>query len=214
MDPKTALQAYVLDGGIMMIGLVPAAFLAVAFAIQGLINLRRARICPRGFESSLAALTPAGASRADIVARLTAQGHSMALILARVLEHLDRKPDVDPLEILREEIEEECYSLVQRNNQLNLIYNVSPLMGLLGTVIGMLDSFGKFALSDNPSGRDLNLGISVALITTAWGLAIAIPSYMMLYLFARRIAYFEAILLPQVGKRCLAVLLERLRVGI
>lgn len=213
MDAKTALQAYVLDGGIMMIALVPAAFLAVAFAIQGLINLRRARICPHGFEARLATLVPAGATRAQWVARLNAEGHSMALVLARVLEHLDRKPDADPLEILREEIEEECYSLVQRNNQLNLIYNVSPLMGLLGTVIGMLDSFGKFALSENPSGRDLNLGISVALITTAWGLAIAIPSYMMLYIFSRRIAHYEAIALPTVGKRCLAALLERLRAG-
>lgn len=213
MDPKTALQAYVLDGGIMMVGLVPAAFLAVAFSVQGLINLRRARVCPAGFEARLATLAPAGVGRAELVTRLRAEGHSMALVLARVLDHLERKPDVDPLEILREEIEEECYSLVQRNNQLNMIYNVSPLMGLLGTVLGMLDSFGKFALAENPSGRDLNLGISVALLTTAWGLGIAIPSYMMLYFFSRRISHYEAIVLPTVGKRCLALVLERLRPG-
>jgi biopolymer transport protein ExbB len=150
-------------------------------------------------------------SRADLVSRLEAEGHSMAIVLARVLDHLEMKPDADPAEVLRLQIEEECESLRQRNNQLALVYNVAPLMGLLGTVFGMLDTFGQFARSAKPDIAQLSLGINISLITTAWGLSIAIPAYMMLFVFARMVGHYEAVLMPHVGQQGLARMLAALR---
>jgi biopolymer transport protein ExbB len=207
METRTALERYVLDGGFMMMALVPVALLMIAFAVQGFINLRRERVCPRDFSRRLDGILRDARSRPEIVAALAIQHSSIAVILARVLEHLDFKADADPAEVLRERIEEECASLQQRNNQLAAIYNVAPLLGLLGTVFGMLTTFAKFANSPDPSVRELSEGINIALITTAWGLSIAIPAFVFLYVFSRRIASYEAIVLPHEGHLALQKLL-------
>lgn len=212
MDPSTAaaaptlLQRWVLDGGIMMVGLVPAAFLMVAYAVQALINLRRGRVCPADFPSRLRA---AATSAESLRAFLAASGTSIAAILANVLQHLDANPTADPAEALREEIETECDLLAEQNSQLTVIYTTAPLMGLLGTVFGMLDTFNRFATSKEPSVQELAIGINIALITTAWGLSIAIPAYIALYMLRRRIASFENMLLPGVGAECLRIMREQ-----
>lgn len=207
METRTALERYVLDGGFMMIALIPVALLMVAFAVQGFVNLRRERVCPRDFRQRLDRIIQAARSREEIVSALANQHSSIAVLLARVLEHLEFKADADPAEVLRERIEEECASLQQRNNQLAAIYNVAPLLGLLGTVFGMLATFSKFALSADPSVRELSEGINIALITTAWGLSIAIPAFVFLYIFSRRIGTYEAVILPQEGHQALQKLL-------
>jgi biopolymer transport protein ExbB len=209
MDPSTAaaaptlLQRWVIDGGIMMVGLVPAAFLTVAYAVQALINLRRGRVCPPDFPARLEA---AASSPEALRGFLAASSTSIAAILQNVLQHLEAKPSADPAEVLREEIETECDLLTEQNSQLTVIYTTAPLMGLLGTVFGMLDTFNRFATSKEPSVQELAIGINIALITTAWGLSIAIPAYIVLYLLRRRIASFENILLPGVGAECLRIM--------
>jgi len=199
----SALQRYVMDGGVMMIFLVPLAFLMVAFVAQGFINLRRARVCPKNFSRRLETLLKGANSPKAAIAALDDEGHSMAVVLGRVLRHLEFKPDADPAELLSESIEEEATSLLQRNSQLALIYTIAPLLGLLGTVFGMIQTFREFALSADPSVRQLSEGINVALLTTAWGLAIAIPSFVFLYFFTRRINTYEQVVLPQEGTRLL-----------
>lgn len=205
---ETALQRYVLDGGIMMVFLVPLALLTVAFIVQGFINLRAGRVCPPGFARALPALLRTCRTRRDIERALEAQGHSLALILRRVVRHLEFKADADPAEVLSEAIEEECTALTQRNSQLTLAYTIAPLMGLLGTVFGMLRTFADFTRSADPSVRELSAGINTALLTTAWGLGIAIPAFIFLYLFTRRINVYEQVVLPREASRALEPLLQ------
>jgi biopolymer transport protein ExbB len=207
---ETALQRYVLNGGVMMVFLVPLALLAVAFVVQGFINLRRARLCPGSFNRRLPDLLAGCQTRRQIEALLEREGHSLALVLRRVLRHLEFKADADPAEVLAESIEEECNALQQRNSQLALVYNVAPLMGLLGTVFGMLRTFRNFAESTDPSVRELSVGINVALLTTAWGLAIAIPAFIFLYIFTRRISACEQVLFPAEGARALETILRHI----
>jgi len=209
--PETALQRYIVDGGVMMVFLVPLALLMIAFAVQGLINLRRARVCPRRYAARAAELVRGGVSSAQAADRLAAEGHSLARVLSRVLRHLEFKADADPAGVLQEEIEEECEALRQRNSQLALVYTVAPLMGLLGTVFGMVGTFGEFTRAADPSVRDLSAGINVALITTAWGLSIAIPAFITLYHFARVINTYERVILPEEGARALHAVLDALR---
>ncbi len=208
-ESVTAWQRYVADGGIMMIFLLPLALLMIAFVVQGFINLRRARVAPGGFVRRLEEILESCKSRQDVVRVLEAEGHSLALILSRLVRHLEFKPDADPAELLAESIEEECTSLQQRNSQLALIYTIAPLMGLLGTVFGMLRTFSEFALSADPSVRQLSEGINVALITTAWGLSIAIPAFIFLYFFTRRVNTYEQVSLPKEGLRALQIVLPR-----
>ncbi len=208
-EPVTAWQRYVADGGIMMVFLLPLALLMVAFVVQGFVNLRRARVSPRGFAGRLEGVLESCRSRRDVAGALDAEGHCLALILSRVVRHLEFKPDADPAELLAESIDEECTSLHQRNSQLALIYTIAPLMGLLGTVFGMLKTFSEFAMSEDPSVRQLSEGINVALITTAWGLSIAIPAFVVLYFFTRRINTYEQVTLPKDGLRALQLVLPK-----
>ncbi|MBI5154021.1 MotA/TolQ/ExbB proton channel family protein [Candidatus Poribacteria bacterium] len=208
MGTETALQRYVLSGGAMMIFLIPTAFLLVAFAVQGFINLRRSRVSPRNFPARLGELLRQSTSREQLAALLEREGHSLASILRRVVRHLDVNTHADPVDVLRKEIEEECTTLQERNSQLAVIYNVAPLMGLLGTVFGILRTFSDYAASQDPSIALLSKGITVALLTTAWGLSIAIPALLFLYYFTRRIHLYEQDILPQDGLSALQVLLS------
>lgn len=207
---ETALQRYVLDGGIMMVFLVPLAVLMIAYVIQGFINLRTGRICPRDFRRRLGEMVLQRQSRQAIAEAIESERHSLAIVLRRVLGHLDIKSDADPAELLRMEIEEECSTIQQRNSQLAVIYNVAPLAGLLGTVFGMIKTFRDFTMSADPSIRELSAGINIALLTTAWGLSIAIPAFVFLYIFTRRINTYEQIVLPEEGRLCLITILDGL----
>ncbi len=94
-----------------------------------------------------------------------------------------------------EEVKQEMLpDLNQKIASLSILVTVSPLMGLLGTVIGMLTTFRGLATS---SGQTVDLvadGIRVALITTQTGLMIAIPGYLMIYAVIKRRNEFVAFL--------------------
>lgn len=203
----TLLYRYVIQGGFMMIALIPCMILMVAFVIQGLLNLRRSRLAPPGLAKQLQEIQ-AKDGNAAVRERLASEDSSMGEILRNVMRHLQFKPDADPSDALRTEIEGECDVLLQQNSQLAVIYRISPLFGLLGTVFGMIQTFSDFTSSANPDLQQLSNGINVALITTAWGLSIAIPSYIALYLFQRRIATFEHIIFPGEADRALHAIVD------
>ena len=87
--------------------------------------------------------------------------------------------------------EEEIMSLEHRLNYLGMIASVSPMVGLLGTVWGMVDAFSVIAQSGGPpQASALAKGISTALVTTQIGLLIAIPALVLFEVFKNRLARF------------------------
>jgi len=81
------------------------------------------------------------------------------------------------LDALHESLQQDASLLQRRLEWLNLIGNVAPMIGLFGTVWGMIDAFnGIVQAGGQPQPADLAGGISVALVTTWWGLIIAIPA--------------------------------------
>jgi biopolymer transport protein ExbB len=202
-----AFDQYVVQGGIMMITLIPCLVLMVAFVIQSILNLRRARIAPEEFPKRLLEARRQGPEPLGTV--LEGADHSLGEIVRNVRGHLEFHRSADPAEVLREEIGSECDLLLQQNSQLGVIYRVAPQLGLLGTVFGMISTFNAFAVSTNPDVQELSKGINVALITTAWGLSIAIPAYITHYLVQRRIIHYEQFVLPRLGATALHALLDR-----
>ncbi len=205
---QTALERYVIAGGVMMIFLIPCLVLMIAFVIQCFLNLRSGRIAPKGFAGQLWNLRQTNGPEV-VRERLKGHDHSLAEIISNVAAHLEFKPDADAADVLREEIENECDALLEQNSQLGVIYRITPLLGLLGTVFGMIQTFGDFTTSQNPDIQQLSAGINVALITTAWGLSIAIPAYIALYLVQRRISYYEQMVLPRESAIALHAMLDR-----
>ncbi|MGL4425239.1 MAG: MotA/TolQ/ExbB proton channel family protein [Cetobacterium sp.] len=90
-------------------------------------------------------------------------------------------------ELLREIELEEMESLEKNNYLLGIIAYTSPMIGLLGTVTGMIEAFGKIAVSGAGDPNAVAGGISQALLTTAAGLIIAIPSIIAYNIFNKKI---------------------------
>lgn len=92
--------------------------------------------------------------------------------------------------------EEENMKLQHKIGWLLLLGNVAPMMGLFGTVIGMVSAFTEIATSsESPSPQQLAGGIYTALITTVWGLLVAIPSLTAYFLFKNKVQKITAELL-------------------
>ncbi len=153
--------------------LILASVIAVALIIERSITLRRARIVPPALlDKVLNDLHQIGPSP-EMIQRVAA--HSpLGRVLAAGLRNV-----LSPREMMKEAIEETGRAVVHDLERflttLGTIASISPLMGLLGTIIGMIDIFASQGVNGaNPA--QLAQGISIALYTTGLGLIIAIPS--------------------------------------
>ena len=152
--------------------LLCASIIAVALIIERLVALRRSRILPAGLLQRVVAECKKG--KLDEATIRTIEAESP---LGRVLAAGVRNTG-SSREIMRESIEEAgslaAHELEKYLTTLGTIASISPLMGLFGTVVGMIEIFGSQA----PTGANplqLAHGISVALYNTGFGLVIAIP---------------------------------------
>jgi len=150
-----------------------ASIIAVALIIERSMALRHSKIVPGGLlQSAVAEYRQSGVSDAQLV-RLEA--HSpLGKVLAAGMRNARSSR-----EVMKEAIEEAgrgvAHELERFLTSLGTIASIAPLMGLFGTVVGMIEIFG----SPTSSGTDpqaLAHGISVALYNTGFGLIIAIPS--------------------------------------
>jgi len=85
-------------------------------------------------------------------------------------------------------------------NSLGTIAAITPLLGLLGTVTGMIQVFAAITQAGTPDPEALAAGISQALLTTAFGLSVAIPSLIFHRYFHRRIDEYSALMEQQADK--------------
>ena len=152
--------------------LLLASVVAVALIIERLVALRRAKVLPGGLLQRVVAEYRQNGVSDALVANLEA-GSPLGRVLGAGLRNVGSSR-----EIMREAIEETgagvAHELERYLTTLGTIASISPLMGLLGTVVGMIEIFG----SQSPTGSNpvqLAHGISVALYNTGFGLLIAIP---------------------------------------
>ena len=150
-----------------------ASIVAVALIIERLITLRRSKILPEGLlEKVVGELRTSGATP-EMINRV-ALSSPLGRVLAAGLRNVR-----SPRDVMKESIEETgravAHDLERFLTTLGTIASISPLMGLFGTVVGMIEIFG----SQTPGGsnpQQLAHGISIALYNTGFGLVIAIPS--------------------------------------
>jgi biopolymer transport protein ExbB len=158
-----------------IIPLLFASVIALALIIERSISLRRGVIVPAGLLDKVLSELRQGGPGEELIARVHA--HSpLGQVLAAGLRNVRSSRDV-----MKESIEEAgrgvAHDLERFLTTLGTIATVAPLMGLFGTVVGMIELFG----AQGPSGvgadpQQLAHGISVALYNTGFGLLIAIPS--------------------------------------
>ena len=150
-----------------------ASIVAVALIIERLIALRRSKIMPDGLLQQAVGEYRQGKINKEKLDALE-NDSPLGRILAAGLRNVK-----SPREVMRESIDEAgnmvAHELERYLTTLGTIASISPLMGLFGTVVGMIEIFGSQApTSSNPA--QLAHGISIALYNTGFGLVIAIPS--------------------------------------
>ncbi len=177
-----------LAGGPLMIPIVLASFLMLVIVFERSISLRRRRVVPRLFvERFLLQLRENALDRADALDRCEDESSHVARVFAAAVRKWG-KSAVEVEQAVIDEGERVGNTLRRYLRVLNGISTISPLLGLLGTVWGMIQAFNVIA-SSPAMGRAEMLagGISVALITTASGLLVAIPSLIFYLYFVGRV---------------------------
>jgi biopolymer transport protein ExbB len=151
------------------------SFSFVAFLVMNLLAIRRDAICPRFLADAFAANLDE--KKFQDAFDLAKNDESMlGQMLAAGMQNLQNGYD-KALGAMEQIGEEENLKLEQRLSLISLVGTISPMVGLLGTVDGMVQSFQVIALSNaTPKPSELAQGVSMALITTLVGLWLAIPA--------------------------------------
>ena len=164
-----------LKGGILMYPIAFCSIIAVGIFLERMWVLRRGRVLPRDFLIEVEDLVMRR-KRPEAISLCKRNNSSIAHVVRVGIENYGKKRDV-----IKEKIEEvgrrEAASLERYINVIGTIAGVSPLLGLLGTVSGMIKSFNIISLQGVADPTSLAGGISEALITTAAGLVVAIPTF-------------------------------------
>ncbi len=159
---------------------------ALAIVFERLSSLRKSRVSPGRLLDEVMSVTRAHLPSADVVNKLAANS-ILGSVLAAGVRAMVAEPRIDE-KGLRDAFESAGRAAVHRMerylNTLGTIASAAPLLGLLGTVIGMIEIFGSQAPTGGNNPALLAHGISIALYNTAFGLIIAIPS-LMLYRYFR-----------------------------
>ena len=154
--------------------LLIASILAVALIVERLIYLRREKILPKQLLDEVIRVHRSGKVTAEVVDKLE-HNSPLGAVLAAALRNVDA-----PREVMKESIEEAGRGVAQGLERflttLGTIASLAPLMGLFGTVVGMIEIFGAQSPTGGNNPAQLAHGISVALYNTGFGLAIAMPA--------------------------------------
>jgi len=158
--------------------LILCSVAALALIFERLVSLRSSKVTPPRLLEEVVSVTRASLPSADVVNKL-ADNSVLGTVLASGVRAVIAEPRITE-EALREVFESAGRSAVHRMERylspLGTIASAAPLLGLLGTVIGMIEIFGSQAPTGVGNPAALAHGISVALYNTAFGLIVAIPS--------------------------------------
>ena len=172
--------------------LIACSIVALALIIERLSSLRIVRVAPPRLLDEVLSVTRANLPGPDVVNKLAASS-----VLGQVLASGVRGVVADPRiteDALRMTFENSgraaAHKLERYLNTLGTIATAAPLLGLLGTVVGMIEIFGSQAPTGGNNPALLAHGISIALYNTAFGLIIAIPALMFYRYFRGKVDEF------------------------
>lgn len=188
-------QRFVRDGGFITWGiLIPLSMITLALILDHAWRTRSSKLLNQELLHDVTGAIKRGDARGAW--DLANQDESfLGEVVSRGLKNLSTSPEAAEYAII-EASEEQATKLLGRIEYLNIIGNVSPMIGLIGTVYGIILAFNTLAEVVHQGGvtraDQLAEGISIALVTTFWGLVIAIPALGMYGLFRNRIDAISA----------------------
>jgi|TARA_B100001093_G_scaffold520374_1_gene615226 biopolymer transport protein ExbB len=181
---------YMLKGGpFLMIPLAALSFLAVILIIFYLFTIRQGAVVSDRFMNSADALIRKQ-DYLGLIAVCNRENESIARIVYKTLDFATKNPTASFAEVREVTEAEGTRQASQLNNRisyLNDISRVAPMVGLFGTVIGMIAAFEGIGKSSGVQHMELAPGVAQALVTTAAGLVVSIPSLVFYSIFRGKV---------------------------
>lgn len=171
-------------GGITMYPIILLSVIALAVFLERLISLRKEKYVPKAFYEQLVSLLKKKNIN-EAVEVCKANKSALARISETIITNTDL-PLSRLLEVAEESGRSEASKLDKFLPSLQTIVAIAPLLGLLGTVLGMIKIFDVIALQGTGSAEALSSGIAEALLTTAAGLVVAIPTQIFYFIAKAR----------------------------
>lgn len=192
----TLLTRWVTDGGPTMLFIGAAIVAFIAIGIYNFMLLTKPKFCPEDLKAALMDHMRNCRVRSAIELASTHPSY-----LGRMVAY--SFPNIDatrPEDLGRDQVEDAMADFTVNENRkimtwinyISVIAQASPMLGLLGTVIGMVSAFGTLKTSGGADPSQLAGDISVALLTTLWGLINAIPCIIVFYILKNRFANLVA----------------------
>lgn len=193
---ESMLDRWVINGGPTMLFIGAAVIAFIAIAIYNFMALTKAKFAPNDLKAVLMDHMTNCRVRSAIEVAATHPSY-----LGRMVAY--SFPNIDatrPEDLGRDQVEDAMADFTTNENRkimtwinyVSLIAQASPMLGLLGTVLGMVSAFGTLKTSGGADPSQLAGDISVALLTTLWGLINAIPCIIVFYILKNRFAELVA----------------------
>lgn len=185
-------QFFVSGGPIVWFVLLPMSVITVYLAIDLLVTVRRSRLLPAGLVGEIAAHAARHGTQ-SLFARLSGETD---LVSGAVLRALDQGRQLGGTaatirQCAAEALQERGLGLMRKAQWCQIVGSVAPMVGLFGTVFGMIRAFNLLGQgSEGPRYELLADAISIALVTTFWGLLVGIPALFFYGMFQTRIEAF------------------------
>ena len=175
---------FMIKGGVVMIPILACSVIALAIVIERFINLTEGKVIPKDFFARIKGLLLEGHINEALSICSKSNKPIAKIIEAGIMKYYFGRDEIK--EAIEDAGRHEIASVEKYLNILSTIAGVAPLLGLLGTVTGMIKVFNIISLGGIGKAEELAGGIGEALITTAAGLAIAIPTLVFHNLFSER----------------------------
>lgn len=182
-----SLVKRLLQGGILMLPLAVCSLVVFALAVERSVALRRGRVIPRPFVRRFTECVQDGQLSYDEALEICDEFDCPVAEVFHATVKRWGRPTVEVEQAVMDAGERVADGLRRYLRLFHAVSNVAPLLGLLGTVLGMIEAFESLgSAGSGPPADMLASGISQALITTAAGLSVAIPAYLAYIYFSAR----------------------------
>ena len=173
------------SGGWLMVPILLCSIVAAAISVERLWSLQRGKITPKNLLAEVWGANKSKDADPQAIRELRASS-PLGQVFAAGISNVRRGRDIMK-EAMEEAAGQVSHDLERYLTALGIIASIAPLLGLLGTVVGMIQVFSVMLLEGAGNANVLAGGISKALITTAAGLSVAIPALIFHRFFLRRV---------------------------
>jgi len=180
------VDAYITAGGAIGFVILFCSFISLALIIEHIVNIKRDKIVPPQLIDEIEGMFE-NEEYQEALELCEAEPNFLTNVLAAGLPKINAGFDTMKAAMV-EAGDEEAIKLQQKIGYLSLIGNIAPMMGLFGTVSGMIEAFQTIAAKGaSVTPADLASGISKALVTTFLGLFVAIPTMIAYFFFRNKV---------------------------